>query len=89
LSLGLLLCGLLIVVAMAVSPWIKLSLHASFAAFAAVLLWPLPLWQFALASLAAAAIGWSRVRLARHTAAEVWVGSLIGALLGACFWVAA
>src|SRR5437867_3967382 len=87
LSLGLLLSGLLIVAVMLVSPWVKLSLHASFAAFAVLLLWPLKLWYVVLASVAAAGICWSRVALARHTLVEVLGGSLLGGLLGACFWL--
>jgi membrane-associated phospholipid phosphatase len=86
LSLGLLLSGLLIVVMMLVSPWIKLSLHASFAVFAVLLLWPLKLWYVAIASVAAAGICWSRVLLARHTVAEVLGGGLLGGICGACFW---
>ena len=86
LSLGLLLSGLLIVVMMLVSPWIKLSLHASFAVFAVLLLWPLKLWYVAIASVAAAGICWSRVLLERHTVAEVLGGGLLGGICGACFW---
>lgn len=86
LSLGLLLPGLLIVAVMLVSPWVKLSLHASFAAFAVLLLWPLKPWYVALASVAAAGICWSRVVLARHTIVEVLGGSFLGGLFGACFW---
>ena len=87
LSLGLLLSGLLILAVMLVSPWVKLSLHASFAAFAVLLLWPLKLWYVALASIAAAGICWSRVVLGRHTVVEVLGGSLLGGLFGACFWL--
>ena len=87
LSLGLLLSGLLIVAVMLVSPWVKLSLHASFAAFAVLLLWPLKFWYVALASVAAAGICWSRVVLGRHTGVEVLGGSLLGGLSGACFWL--
>ena len=87
LSFGLLLSGLLIVAVMVVSPWVKLSLHASFAAFAVLLLWPLKLWYVALASIAAAGICWSRVVLGRHTIAEVLGGSFLGGLFGACFWL--
>src|SRR6266567_2769971 len=87
LSLGLLLSGLLIVVMMSVSPWVKLSLHAAFAAFAVLLLWPLKLWYVGPASMAAAGICWSRVLLARHTVVEVVGGSLLGGLFGGCFWL--
>jgi len=87
LSVGLLLSGVLIVAAMLASPWFKLSLHASFAAFAVLLLWPLNLWYVALASMAAVAICWSRLALGRHTLAEVLGGSFLGAVAGACFWL--
>ena len=86
LPLGLLLCALLIVIVMMVSPWAKLSLHAAFAAFAVLLLWPLNIGHVALAGVTAAGICWSRVRLGRHTVAEVLAGSVLGALFGACFW---
>jgi hypothetical protein len=87
LSIGLFLSGLLIVAAMLASPWFKLSLHASFAAFAVLLLWPLKLWYVALASVAAVAICWSRLALGRHTLVEVLGGGLLGAVFGACFWL--
>ena len=87
LSLGLLLSGLLIVAVMLVSPWVKLSLHASFAVFAVLLLWPLKLWYVALAGVAAAGICWSRVVLGHHTIVEVLGGSLLSGLFGACFWL--
>jgi membrane-associated phospholipid phosphatase len=87
LALGLLLSGLLIMASMLLSPWAKLSLHAAFAAFAVLLLWPLPLWYLALASAVAAGICWSRVMLGRHTVVEVLGGSFLGVLCGACFWL--
>jgi membrane-associated phospholipid phosphatase len=87
LSLGLLLSGLLIVAMMLVSPWVKLSLHASFATFAVLLLWPLRLWYVLLSGVAAVAICWSRVVLGRHTVVEVLGGSLLGGLFGVCFWL--
>ena len=86
LSIGLFLSGLLIVLAMMVSPWAKLSLHAAFAAFSVLLLWPLTVWHLMLAGAVAAGICWSRVALGRHTLGEVLAGSGLGALFGACFW---
>lgn len=87
-TLGLFLSALLIVLAMLISRWIKLSLHASFAAFAVALLWPLGLWYAAIAALVAASICWSRVFLGRHTITEVVAGSMLGAMMGACLWLA-
>jgi len=82
-----LLCGFLIVVAMLASPWMKVSLHASFATFAVLLLWPLDMRYRALACVAAVGIAGSRLVLGRHTLADVLAGSLLGALFGACFWL--
>jgi hypothetical protein len=87
LALGMGLSGLLIVVVISLSPWAKLSLHASFSAFAAMLLWAFGPWPVALASLAVTGICWSRVVLGRHTSIEVVAGGVVGALLGACFWL--
>jgi membrane-associated phospholipid phosphatase len=86
LSLGLFLSALLIMGSMLTSRWWKLSQHAAFAAFAVVLLWPLGFWYIAFASMLAAAVCWSRVRLARHTVVEVLGGSALGGLCGALFW---
>jgi membrane-associated phospholipid phosphatase len=86
LSLGLFLSGLLIAALMVASPWLKLSLHASFAVFAVALLWPLKVWYVAIAAVVAVGVCWYRVLLARHTFADVLVGSLLGGLFGACFW---
>jgi len=88
LSVGLLMSGVLILVVMSASSWLKVSLHASFAAFAVALLWPLHYWYVVVASVAAAAVCWSRVILGRHSIEEVLVGSLLGAACGTCVWVA-
>jgi len=86
LALGLFLSGLLILVVMSLSAWGKISLHAAFAAFAALLLWPLGVGYQASACVATAAVCWSRVALLRHTVPEVFGGALLGGLFGACFW---
>jgi len=87
LSLGLFLSGLLILVVMSLSAWGKVSLHAAFAAFAALLVWPLGIGYQASACVATAAICWSRVALLRHTVLEVLGGVLLGGFFGACFWL--
>ena len=87
LTVGLLMSGVLILIAISVSPWIKLSLHASFAAFGVALLCPLHHAYVVAAGVGAAAVCWSRVILGRHNLAEVLVGSLLGGLLGACVWL--
>jgi membrane-associated phospholipid phosphatase len=80
--------GVLMLVVIFASSWIKVSLHAAFAAFAAALLWPLHYSYVVVASVGAAAVCWSRVMLGRHSIVEVLVGSLLGALFGACVWLA-
>ena len=42
-SLGLALPGALIVIALLIARWVKVSLHVAFAAFATALLWPIKL----------------------------------------------
>jgi len=62
--------------------WIKLSLHMASLAFAGVTL--LSLWPAAgiAALLALPLLGWSRLRMARHTLPEVLGGSALGLLTG-------
>ena len=65
-ALALGLAAGILVFALLTAGWWKLSLHVAFAAFAALLLWPLhPLATAAMLAFTAA-IGWSRLRLARH-----------------------
>lgn len=66
----------MLVVAGALHRWAKVSLHALFASFCAVILYALS----AALGLAAFAlgVGWSRVVLARHTLVEVLVGTGVG-----------
>ena len=62
--------------------WIKLSLHMASLAFAGVAL--LGLWPPAgmAALLALPLLGWSRLRMARHTLPEIVGGSALGLLSG-------
>ena len=62
--------------------WIKLSLHMASLAFAGVSL--LALWMPAgIAALASLPLlGWSRLRMARHTLPEVAGGAALGVLAG-------
>ena len=62
--------------------WIKLSLHMASLAFAGATL--LSLWMPAgiAALLALPLLGWSRLRMARHTFPEVLGGSALGLLTG-------
>ena len=62
--------------------WIKLSLHMASLAFCVVVLWRLERGA-ALAALALLPLlGWARLRMSRHTLAEVLGGCALGLLCG-------
>lgn len=79
--LGAAWCGLLVVLALLLRRWLKMSLHAAFAVFAALLLWP-SVPAVVLLLVLAAGVAWSRLVLGRHTHHEVLVGLLAGGLAG-------
>lgn len=85
-SLGLALSGALIVIALLLARWVKVSLHVAFAAFATALLWPLTPAVIAGALLTAAVV-WSRLVLGRHVAADVVTGLVLGTAAGSAFHV--
>jgi hypothetical protein len=85
-SLGLALSGALIVVALLIARWVKVSLHVAFAAFATALLWPIKLAVVAGALLTAAVV-WSRLVLGRHVAADVATGLVLGTAAGSVYHV--
>ena len=72
--LWLLMAGL-----MGVSAWWKISVHGALAGAGLVLLWVCqePLWAWALLPV----LGWSRVRLGRHSVAQVIAGTAWGVAL--------
>jgi membrane-associated phospholipid phosphatase len=81
--------ALLIVVAILAAPWVKISLHAAFAAFATVLLWSMKL-AFMIGILVTGAIMWSRLVLGRHKPVDVIAGLLVGFAIGSAYqWWAA
>ena len=84
LAAGLGTCGAIVLVALALRRRMKLSLHGAFAAYAAALLWPLLPALAAMAALALG-VGWSRLKLRRHTPQEVMAGLGAGALAGLAF----
>jgi membrane-associated phospholipid phosphatase len=88
LSMALALSGALIVVALLTARWVKVSLHAAFAAFAAALLWPI-MPAFLIGVIVTAAVVWSRLILGRHVVADVVAGLLFGTAAGAGYqlWV--
>jgi hypothetical protein len=77
LALGLAASGGLVLVALALQRWCKLSLHVGFACFAAGLMWPDKL-AFSLGLLLASGVAWSRLVLKRHVPRDLWVGSMVG-----------
>ncbi|MGB8598029.1 MAG: phosphatase PAP2 family protein [Burkholderiales bacterium] len=81
---GLAAAGALVVFAQAMWRWLKVSLHASFAVFAASLLWP-SVYGTLLILLVAVGVAWSRLELARHTPHEVALGLFAGAVAGMGF----
>ena len=85
-SVALALSGALVLVALLVARWVKVSLHAAFAAFATVLLWPITLAVVG-GVLVTAAVVWSRLVLRRHVAADVMVGLLLGVVAGGGYHV--
>lgn len=85
-SLGLALSGALIVIALLIARWVKVSLHAAFAAFATALLWPIKLAVVAGVLLTVAVV-WSRLVLGRHVAADVAAGLVLSAVVGGMYHV--
>ncbi|WP_432836997.1 phosphatase PAP2 family protein [Dactylosporangium sp. CA-092794] len=73
--------GVGLVVAAAVNHWWKMSVHSAVAAGAVVILALVYGWPMLAAAPLAVAIGWSRVELKDHTAAQVVVGTVVGALV--------
>lgn len=84
LAAGLGSCAAIVLAALVLRRRMKLSLHCAFGAFAAALAWPAGPALAALAALALA-VAWSRLRLGRHTPAEVVAGLGTGALAGVGF----
>ena len=83
-ALGVALGGAVVVLASLLRHWLKLSLHAAFAVFAAALLWPSGLAVLGVLALAGG-VAWSRLVLRRHTLCEVVVGLLAGGVAGVMF----
>jgi membrane-associated phospholipid phosphatase len=73
------------IVAMLINRRSKISLHMIFAVYFAAALVAVGGWIGAAFLLLAALVGWSRVRLGRHTAAQVVSGACLGAAAGIIF----
>lgn len=78
---GPLVIALPVLLAQLLRRWLKVSLHAAFALFAAALVWPHAALTPAIVGLAAG-VAWSRLVLRRHTLPEVALGLLLGAAFG-------
>ena len=76
-SIALVLAAMLVVAALLLARWVKVSLHTAFAAYSTALLWPLTLAVVG-GIVVTAAVAWSRLALGRHVAADVGVGFLLG-----------
>lgn len=63
----------------------KLSAHAAVASFFMVAMVVLFGWAGVFSAVVPLAVGWSRVRLGAHTAAQVIAGTVVGVLVGAGF----
>lgn len=84
------LLGAAIVVGVAVlaARWCKPSLHFGFALFAAALPWPHG-WACGVLFAFALAIGWSRLRLHRHTLQDLGVAAVAGLSAAAVYVLSA
>ncbi len=89
LALGLALAASLIVAALALARWCKLSLHVAFAVYAAGLLWTLSGFAACAAFAFAAAIAWSRLTLARHQPRDIAAAAAFGAIAAAAYFIIA
>jgi membrane-associated phospholipid phosphatase len=82
LIVGMIISLVILLVAMVVNRWSKISLHQIFAVYFAIALFAVSYWSGAGFLLIAAAVGWSRVRLERHSLAQVLSGAFLGAIAG-------
>jgi hypothetical protein len=72
----------LLIVSSALGRWSKISLHTSIGAFCTVTLVTVNMWVAGAALILAAAVGWARIRLQRHTVWQVLSGAALGAAGG-------
>ena len=72
----------LLILASSLGRWSKISLHTSIGAFCTVTLVTVNMWVAGAALILAAAVGWARIRLQRHTVWQVLSGAALGAAGG-------
>lgn len=82
LLIGMMISLALLVVAMLINRWSKISLHLIFATYCAVSLLAVSYLVGAVFLLLAVLVAWSRVSLKRHTLPQVLSGILLGAVAG-------
>ncbi|PBJ83349.1 hypothetical protein CMZ84_02135 [Lysobacteraceae bacterium NML93-0399] len=87
-SHGVLAAVAMLCVAGIANRWIKLSLHMASLAFAGVAMAALWLPGALVALTVLPLLGWARLKMARHTAPEVFGGATLGLLAGATLLVA-
>ena len=80
LLVGMLISLAILTAAMLINHWSKISLHLTFAVYFAVSLLAVNYWMSGGLFVLAIAVGWSRIKLGRHTPAQVVSGALLGAL---------
>jgi membrane-associated phospholipid phosphatase len=85
LIVGMLVSLLILLTAMVINRWSKISLHMIFAVYFAVALLMVNFRLSAGLSAMAIAVGWSRLKLERHSPAQVLSGALLGAIAGILF----
>ena len=79
---GFIVAAAMIAIAMLINRWLKVSLHMTFAAFSAVAVgWAYPRTVWVMIALVAI-LAWSRLKLERHSWAEVVVGTVLGGAAG-------
>lgn len=79
---GCLVLAALMLVAVLLNRWIKISGHMAFAAFSAVIFARINIVPGVVAGVFLPVLGWSRVTLSRHTYPEVFAGFLLGLVAG-------
>jgi membrane-associated phospholipid phosphatase len=82
LALGLLCTAAIVALGIVLRRWLKLSLHAACASYAAIVLFVVgPLWMLA-GLVFAALVCWSRLVLKRHSRTDLVVGAMAGLAAG-------
>jgi len=82
LLVGIIVSLALLLAAMLINRWSKISLHLIFAAYCAVLLTAVDYRLGAIFILLAIAVAWSRVKLERHSLGQVLGGAALGTTAG-------